>query len=174
MQNRRLTIIGHLPLNHQLRGLYRAVIAVAGGLLVILGVWWIVASGSPVSGAGESVLGLQANGRFGLFSLLIGVVLVIAAVLGRNIDHWLGFVLSILAMVVGLFGLAFLRTTPEPFALSPSTCVFFLVVGIVVMCASLFVGTGTADQSRHRLFEQGRMTSAEFAAAQQDGSALSH
>jgi peptidoglycan/LPS O-acetylase OafA/YrhL len=166
MQSRRLTIIGHLPLNHSLRGLYRTIIAVGGLLLVLYGILWIVANGSPIGGDGESVLGLRGNGTFGSLSLLMGVVLVVAAVLGRNLDHWAGFVVALLSMAIGVLGLALIRTTPEPFALSAATCVALLSVGAVLMCASSYVGTGSEDEARHRARASGMITAAEFENAQ--------
>ncbi|NMO55737.1 hypothetical protein HH310_31710 [Actinoplanes sp. TBRC 11911] len=160
--SRRLTIIGHLPLNHDLRGFYRTVIAIGGLLLAIWGVLWIVADG--FGGDGASVGGLQANGTFGLLSVLMGLALVVAAVLGRNVDHWLGFLLAALAMALGVFGLTFIRTTPEPFALSVSTCVTLLTFGVVIMCAASYVGTGTSADARHRQRAIGHLTIAEYEA----------
>jgi hypothetical protein len=164
MRNR-LTIIGHLPLNHSLRGLYRAVIFISGVLLALYGILWVVADGSPIGGDGDSVLGLQGNGRFGTLSLVMGVVLIVATILGRNIDHWAGFVLALLCMAIGVLGLALIRTTPEPFGLSAGTCVALLTLGAVLMCAASYVGTGTVDEARHRLRAAGLITSAEFADA---------
>lgn len=160
--NRRLTIIGHLPLNHDLRGFYRTVIAIGGLLLAIWGVLWIVADG--FGGDGSSIAGLQANGTFGALSVVMGVVLVVAAVLGRNLDHWLGFLLALLSMALGLFGVTFIRTTPEPFALSLSTCVALLTFGTVLMCAASYVGTGTSDDARHRQRAIGHLTAGEYEA----------
>ena len=160
--NRRLTIIGHLPLNHDLRGFYRTVMVIGGLLLAIWGVLWIAADG--FGGDGASVGGLQANGTFGVLSVLMGLALVVAAVLGRNLDHWLGFLIAGLAMLLGVFGLTFVRTTPEPFALSVSTCVALLSFGTVIICAASYVGTGTPDDARHRQRAIGHLTSAEYEA----------
>jgi hypothetical protein len=165
MQNRRITIIGHLPLNHQLRGLYRAIIAVGGLVLALFGILWIVADGSLIGGDGASVLGLHANGRFGLVSVVLGAALVIAAVVGRNADHWVGFLLAALLMVLGILNLALIRTTPEPFALSAGTCIALLGLGAVLMCAASYVGTGSAAEARHRTLAIGHLTAAEYAAA---------
>jgi len=171
MQNRRLTIIGELPLNHPLRGFYRTVIAVGGVVLAVFGILWIVANGSPIGGDGASIIGLHANGTFGSFSLLIGVVLIGATIVGRNVDHWLGFLLAALCMVLGVLGLALIRTTPQPFALSAGTCIALLALGAVLLCASSYVGTGTAAQARHRALSAGHLTAAEYAAAHQESHA---
>lgn len=166
--NRRLTIIGHLPLNHGMRGFYRTVIAIGGLTLALFGILWIVADGSPIGGDGASVIGLHANGRFGSLSLVMGVVLFVAAVVGRNVDHWAGFLLAVLSMILGVFGLTFIRTTPEPFAFSAGTCIALLSFGAVIMCAASFVGTGTPADARHRERAAGRITAAEYAAAHQE------
>jgi hypothetical protein len=158
--NRRLTIIGHLPLNHGWRGFYRSVIFIAGLLMAIWGVLWIAADG--FGGDGASVGGLQANGTFGLLTVVMGLVLVVAVVVGRNLDHWLGFLLALLCMALGLFGITFLRTTPEPFVLSVSTCVTLLAFGTVLMCAASYVGTGTSADARHRQRAIGHITATEY------------
>jgi hypothetical protein len=174
MQNRRLTIIGHLPLNHELRGLYRTIIAVAGVVLALFGILWIVANGSPFGGDGESVLGLRGNGTFGSLSLVMGVGLVVATIVGRNVDHWLGFLLAVLCMAIGVLDLALIRTTPQPFGLSASTCVALLGLGAVLICASSYVGTGPDAEAQHRALAAGHVTTAEYAAAHQESSAASH
>jgi hypothetical protein len=172
MQNRRLTIIGHLPLNHPLRGLYRTVIAIGGVVLALFGTLWIVANGTPIGGDGESVLGLHGNGTFGSLCLLMGVALVVATIIGHNADHWLGFLLAALCMVIGVLDLALIRTTSQPFALSAGTCFALLVFGAVIMGASSYVGTGTAADAGHRAIAAGRFTAAQYAAAHQESSAL--
>jgi hypothetical protein len=174
MENRRLTIIGHLPLNHPLRGFYRTVIAIGGVLLALFGILWIVANGTPIGGDGESVLGLHGNGTFGSLTLLMGVALVVATVIGHNVDHWVGFLLAALCMVIAVLDLALIRTTPEPFALSAGTCIALLVFGAVIIGASSYVGTGTAAEAGHRAIAAGRFTAAEYAAVHQQSSASTH
>ena len=174
MPNRRLTIIGHLPLNHELRGLYRTVIAVGGVVLALFGILWIVANGTPIGGDGESVLGLHANGTFGSVSLVIGVALVVATIVGRNVDHWLGFLLAALCMAIGVLDLATIRTTSQPFALSAGTCIALLVFGTVIIGAASYVGTGPDAEARHRALAAGRFTAAEYAAAHQESSTTPH
>jgi hypothetical protein len=174
MQNRRLTIIGHLPLNHELRGLYRTIMAVGGVVLALFGILWIVANGSPIGGDGELVLGLRGNGTFGSLSLLMGVALVVSTVIGRNVDHWLGFLLAALCMVIGVLELALIRTTPQPFGLSAGTCIALLGFGAVIICASSYVGTGPDAEARHRAHAAGHVTAEEYAAAHQESSAAPH
>jgi hypothetical protein len=65
-----------LPVNHRLRGVYRVIGGIVGVLLVVFGILGFVVSGD--------VLGAPASAGFSAICLVAGLVMILAAVQGRN------------------------------------------------------------------------------------------
>lgn len=65
-----------LPVNHHLRGVYRVIGGVVGVLLVVFAIAGFVTSGD--------VLGAPASSGFSAVCLVAGLVMILAAVQGRN------------------------------------------------------------------------------------------
>src|SRR5689334_10106851 len=103
--------MAHNPVNHPLRPLYRVVGFLAGAYLVVFGiVGMIQTSGEPFTGANDkTVLGQGANMLLSIIMLAVGVVVLIATAIGRNIDTAVDQYLGYGLLVLGTFGLAFSR-----------------------------------------------------------------
>src|ERR1700712_2475945 len=104
--------MGHKPVNHPLRPIYRALGFVAGAYLVVFGIVGLIqTSGDSFTGAtGVRVLGQETNLLWSIIALVIGAIVVLTAVVGRNLDtegdKFLGWGL----LVIGSYGLATART----------------------------------------------------------------
>src|SRR5947199_4127774 len=103
----------HLPVNHPLRNLYRAVAALVGAGVLLFGIVGYTRTRGTALFAQEHlpwVLGLRTNLAFALLSVLSGAVLVVCAVIGRNLDFRINLLGGLLFMVIGMLMLGLLRT----------------------------------------------------------------
>ena len=104
--------MAHYPVNHPLRPLYRALSGVVGIYLIIFGiVGLIVTAGDGLFGrAGHRVLGQGTNLFWSIVCLILGAIVLVTTLLGRNLmtetDRYVGWGM----LVVGTYGLATART----------------------------------------------------------------
>ncbi|MGA8113904.1 MAG: DUF4383 domain-containing protein [Actinocatenispora sp.] len=130
----------HLPVNHHLRGFWRALSTLAGLFVVIFGVVGFLQTRGMATfdTHGERVLGLTTNPGFSIISIVVGAVLVLASLVGRNIDVKVNVVLSVIFGLAGLFSIAFLRTDFNYFAFSVANCVVSYIIATIIGMSSLY------------------------------------
>ena len=132
--------MSHLPVNHPLRPVYRVVsVLVAGWLLVFGAVSLGSTQGQPWFGQGDwSALGLTTNRAHAVFSLLVGALVLLAALVGRNFDRtvnlWVG--VGLLAVGTAFLGLSHTEANLLNFTV-PNTAVVYLL-GMVLLAAGLY------------------------------------
>ena len=142
--------MAHTPVNHPARPVYRAIGGLTGLYLVIFG-----ALGAIESAGGEffaqddtSVLGQGTNLGYSVVTLLLGVLILVAAGIGRNIDaaanQWLGY----LFMALSLLALAFIRTDANFLNFSISTVVVAMLVGLVLLTAGMYGKVGSEEEQK--------------------------
>jgi asparagine N-glycosylation enzyme membrane subunit Stt3 len=157
--------MSHFPVNHRLRPLYRGLAFLAGAYLLLFGIIGAIMSvGDPFFDRGDtSVLGLKTNMAFSVLSIVVGAIVAIGAIYGRNIDHFINMYLGGLFMAVGVFGLIIVRSDLNKLNYSVSTCVVSSLIGTVLLIAGLYGKTGTPEQARHE--EELRVPSKKAASA---------
>ncbi|MET8256782.1 DUF4383 domain-containing protein [Micromonospora sp. NPDC005553] len=149
--------MAHTPVNHPARPIYRAIGGLTGLYLVVFGVLGIIAStGNEILAQDDTrVLGQGTNLGFSLFSVLVGVVVLVGTALGRNIDvainQWLAYGL----MVVSLAGLAFIRTDANIFNFSITTVVVVMTAALVLLMVGMYGKVGTDDEAE--AFQKARL-----------------
>ena len=124
-----------LPVNHRLHPVYRAVGGIVGVLLVVFAILGFAVSGD--------VLGAPASTAFSAICLVAGIVMVLAAVQGRNlaaeVNAYLGAVLFVLGFVCMLTqhidGANFLGT-------SMTDVMILFVAGIAALAAGFYGRVG--------------------------------
>ena len=110
----------------------------------------IETSGSEffVQDKGTTVLGQGTNLGHSVLALAVGVIILIATGLGRNIDatvnKWFGYLL----MFVGLAGLAVIRTDANFLNFSIAGVVVTMLAGLVLMTAGMYGRVGTEDEAQ--------------------------
>src|SRR4029453_6626990 len=79
----------HTPVNHHLRPLYRVLAAVVWVYVLVFGAGgFLTTRDRPAfDRTGESALGLQTNLGFSVASLVAGAVILLALLIGRNVDY---------------------------------------------------------------------------------------
>ncbi|GLZ57325.1 DUF4383 domain-containing protein [Micromonospora sp. NBRC 107095] len=149
--------MAHTPVNHPARPIYRAIGGLTGLYLVVFGVLGIIAStGNEILAQDDTrVLGQGTNLGFSLLSVLLGIVVLVGTVLGRNIDvainQWLAYSL----MVISLAGLAFIRTDANIFNFSITTVIVVMSAALVLLMVGMYGKVGTEDEAE--AFQKARL-----------------
>jgi hypothetical protein len=142
--------MAHYPVNHPLRPLYRALNGLVGVYLIIFGiVGVVVTSGDGLFGrAGHRVLGQGANLFWSIVCLILGAIVLVTTLLGRNLmtetDRYVGWGM----LVVGTYGLATARTNANVLDFTIATVVVTYLLGLVLIMAGLYGKVGTEEESR--------------------------
>ncbi|XVU24847.1 DUF4383 domain-containing protein [Actinoplanes sp. CA-054009] len=132
--------MAHTPVNHPLRPLYRALGLLVGAYLIVFAiVGFIQTSGESFTGDnGERVLGQGSNLLWSIISLVLGAIVLGAAVIGRNLDvvayKYVGWAL----LVFGSYELAASRTDANFLGFTVSTVVVTYLAGTILITAGLY------------------------------------
>ena len=130
-----------LPVNHPLRPLCRALAALAGLYVLVFGITgYVRTKGTPLFSRDhlEWVLGLRTNLGFAAVSVVVGAVLLLAALIGRNVDRTVNLVASVVFLGVGMLMLALVRTDLNFLGFSVVNCIVSFVLGSVLLTAGLY------------------------------------
>jgi hypothetical protein len=141
--------MAHNPVNHPLRPIYRALGFLVGAYLVVFGIVGLIrTSGHDFTGdIGVRVLGQQANLLWSIISLILGAVIVLATVIGRNADTETDRILGWGLLVVGAYGLATIRTDADFLGFSIATVVVNFLIGMVLITTALYSKVAPAAQA---------------------------
>lgn len=145
--------LAHIPINHHLRGLWRAVAALSGLYLVALGVYGIVeTSGLELFAQDDlpEVFGQQLNPASSGMLLVLGGIVVLVTIVGRNLDHFGNFWIGQILVIVTLLTMAVLRTDANILGFNMTSVVVVMSVGTLILASSLYAKVGRSDNAeRH-------------------------
>jgi len=138
--------MAHIPVNHHLRPLYRVLAAFSGIYVLVFGVVGLVeTSGSPAFDRANTVaLGLRTNLAFSVLSLVVGAIVLLCVVIGRNLDFYSNLGVGTLFVVAGMAMLTLMRTDANVLNFSMSTCIVSFIIGLVLFTAGLYGRVGSA------------------------------
>ena len=142
----------HIPVNHHLQPGYRILAALAGLFVLVFGIIGITqTAGDPLFSqhGSQSVFGLKLNLAFAIISVLVGIVVLLGALSGRNIDHVINIVGGGVFLVAGMLMLSLLQTEANFLNFRVATCVVSFVIGIVLLLAGLYGKTGPVAAEAH-------------------------
>jgi hypothetical protein len=130
----------HLPVNHHMRAFWRVLSTLAGLYILIFGIVGVIQTSDMdvFATEGKRVLGLTTNTGFAAISIVVGAVIFLASVIGRNVDVVVNLIFGCIFVLAGLFSLAFLRTDLNYFAFSVTNCIVSFVLGGIVGVSSLY------------------------------------
>ncbi|MBE1486900.1 DUF4383 domain-containing protein [Plantactinospora soyae] len=151
--------MGHNPVNHPARPIYRAIGGLTGVYLVLFGVLGIVeTSGGEFFAQDETaVLGQGTNLGNSVISAVLGVIILAVALIGRNVDAAVNKVLGYALMAFGLAGLAVLRTDANYLNFTIATTIVLMIIGQVLLVAGMYGKVGSEDDAK--AFESARLVS---------------
>jgi len=140
--------MAHTPVNHPARPVYRAIGGLVGLYFVLFGVIGLIASaGNDVLAQDDTkALGQGTNLGFSLLSIVLGAVILLGVVIGRNLDVAINQWLSYALMVLGLAELAFVQTDANIFNFSIMTVVVVLTLAMVLLMAGMYGKVGTDEE----------------------------
>ncbi|MCP2325537.1 preprotein translocase subunit Sss1 [Hamadaea flava] len=142
----------HAPVNHPLRPVYRTIAAVASAVTVLIGaIGYFSTSSQEYFAANDSkVLGLLGmNPGHALLMVGSGVVMLLALLIGRNVDSTISFLLGCALMAVGTVGLLIMRTDANFLSYRMSNVIVAYVIGSLLMAAGLYLKSGRAAAAAH-------------------------
>jgi hypothetical protein len=137
----------HIPVNHRLRPLYRTLAGTAGLFCLVFGIVGVTkTSGDSLFHRGDVVaLGLRTNLAFAILSIIVGAVVLVGALIGRNIDHFINLIGGIVFLVAGIAMMLVLQTDANFLNFGMSTCIVSFIIGTVLFAAGLYGRTGPPE-----------------------------
>jgi hypothetical protein len=139
--------MSHIPVNHPLRTFYRFLATLAGLYILIFGiVAFVKTKGTPAFQQHSLpwVFGLHANLAFSIVSIVAGIVVVLAALVGRNVDRFINVVGGLAFMLMGMLMMALMVTDANFLGFSMVNCIVSFIIGTVLFTAGLYGKTGPA------------------------------
>jgi hypothetical protein len=133
--------MAHIPVDHPLRGLYRALSTLIGFLLLIAGVAGLIKTAGSMDFFdihGERILGLTMNPAFAVLNIVVGAIVAVGGILGRNIDATINLLGGIVFLLAGGVMLCVLRTDLNLLAFSVTNVNVSFVIGTILLTAGLY------------------------------------
>lgn len=90
---------------------------------------------------------MQANPAFSLLSIVVGGIITLGVIIGRNVDRWINLAASVVFLLVGMGMLAVLRTDLNYFGFTMATCITSFVVGTLLGTAGLYGKVGSEAEA---------------------------
>ena len=138
----------HLPVNHNLRTLYRTLAGLTGVYLTGFGLTGALASrGRPFFDQGDTTAwGLHTNMAFALLSVAVGVVILAGVAIGRNVDRFINMTGAVVFLVCGLIMLALSRSSFNFLNYDVTAAVVSFVIGTILLLSGMYGRVGPAEQ----------------------------
>jgi len=143
--------MSHFPINHHLQPLYRVLAGLCGVYVLIFGIVGLVQTSGLDFFAQDGlpwVLGLRANGAFAVLSIVAGIVVLGAAVIGGNLDRWVNLYAGLVFLVAGMAMMILMQTSLNFLGFTMSTCIVSFVIGLVLFSAAMYGRVGTKREER--------------------------
>jgi hypothetical protein len=151
--------MAHNPVNHPLRPIYRAIAGIIGVYLIAFGVLGLILTADEglFGRAGDRVLGQGTNLFWSIVCILLGILVLAATVVGRNIDVAVYTYLGWAVLVVGTYCLAAIRTDANFLDFSVATVIVTYLIGLALILAGYYVKTAPIEEtSAPRQVREGR------------------
>jgi hypothetical protein len=136
--------MSHIPTDHPLRPTYRVIGGLTGVWLLVFGALGLSATrGGDWFGQGDwTAMGLPTNRAFAAISVVAGLIVLGAAVVGRNVDRSVNLWGGIGFLVAGTVMMALSHTALNVLNFSVVTSIASYVIGFVLLTAGLYGKVG--------------------------------
>jgi len=147
----------HNPINHPARSTYRALAGLIGLYLVVFGGIGLATTGGDGLFAQDAgrVLGQGSNLANSLLCVVVGAIVLIATVVGRNFDVLVNRVFGWVLMAVGLATLATLRTDANYLGHTLASSIVMMALGQLLLLAAMYGKVGSEDE--HQAWQRARL-----------------
>ncbi|GHJ50374.1 hypothetical protein Cs7R123_77160 [Catellatospora sp. TT07R-123] len=131
----------HMPVNHSLRPLYRLLALLTGLFVLAFGVLGFLESqGDPLFEAGGArALGLRTNPALAYACLGAGVLVLLATLVGHNLDRLVNTWIGAAFLIAGTAMLALMNTEHNVLNFTLASCIAAYAVGSVLLTAGMYV-----------------------------------
>ncbi|MFF4324121.1 DUF4383 domain-containing protein [Streptomyces sp. NPDC001568] len=127
-----------LPVDHPLSRVYRIGAALCGLLLLVFGCLGFADSLSFFDTAGRSVAGLSTNGLLSAISVVVGLLLFVAALIGGNVASNVNIGVGALFVLSGFVHLFLLGRPGNVLDFGMSNVIFSFLMGLLVMSFGMY------------------------------------
>lgn len=136
----------HMPVNHSLRPLYRALALAAGLFVLVFGLLGFLATqGDPVFEPGtERALGLRTNPAFAYASIAAGVLVVLSTLVGRNFDRFINIWVGSAFLIAGTAMMMLMGSDMNVLNFTMITCIVSYGIGSLLLTAGMYVKVARA------------------------------
>ena len=144
--------MAHYPVNHHLRPAYRLLAGLSGLYFALVGIIGLAKTwGDPLFDrhGGDWSLGLRVNPASAWLYTVVGVLLLVAVLLGGNVFHRVAIVLGWGLCGVSMLVMAFIQTDVNILHASMINIIVTIALGLVTLTAGLYgkVGDDTAARA---------------------------
>lgn len=142
--------MAHYPLNHHLRQTYRFLAGLAGLYLLLVGVIGIgITWGESFFNRGSDwSLGLRVNPASSWLYVLLGLVIVGAALIGGNVHHMVSLVFGWGLLGLAMVLLTMIQTDANILNISMINVIVLVILGLVTLVSGLYGKVGTLEEQR--------------------------
>ncbi|WP_405656107.1 DUF4383 domain-containing protein [Streptomyces sp. RK9] len=127
-----------LPVDHRLATVYRVGAGLCGLVLLVFGCLGFADQLSFFDTSGERIAGLSTNGALSLISVVVGVALIAAAVVGGNVASTVNIAVGVLFLVSGFVHLFILDRAANILDFRMSNVVFSFLMGLLIMTFGMY------------------------------------
>ena len=147
----------HNPINHPARSTYRVLAGLVGLYLLVFGGIGVATTGGDGLFAQEAgrALGQGTNLANSLLSIVLGAIVLIAAIVGRNIDVTVNRLVSYLLMALGLLTLALLQTDANFLGHTLASTIVMMMLGLGLLLAGMYGRVGSDEE--HDAWQKARL-----------------
>jgi hypothetical protein len=142
--------MAHTPVNHPLGRLYRAVAGLVGAYILVFGIVGVARTWGDDLFARDNtwVLGLRTNLAFSILSVVAGAVIVLAALIGGNVPHFVNKYGGGVFLGAGIVMLTVLQTDANFLNFSITTCIVSFLFGMALLTAGLYGKVGPPEAAK--------------------------
>jgi hypothetical protein len=127
-----------LPVDHRLAKVYRSGAALCGVALLVFGCLGFADRLAFFDTSGVRVAGLSTNGLLSLVSVLVGLLLVGAAVVGGNVASTVNMTVGVLFLLAGFTHLFLLDRSANILGFGMSNVIFSFLMGLLIMTFGMY------------------------------------
>jgi hypothetical protein len=140
--------MAHIPINHPLRPVYRVLSGLVGLYVLVFGIVGYARTNDLdfFGRHGEWVLWLRTNPAFSVLSIIAGIAVLGAALIGRNLFAYVNLAAGIVFLAAGMAMMTLLQTDANILAFSMITCIMSFIFGMIFLAAGLYGKVGTSAE----------------------------
>ncbi|MER7760668.1 DUF4383 domain-containing protein [Streptomyces sp. NPDC097619] len=127
-----------LPVDHPLARVYRIGAALCGLLLLVFGCLGFAGSLDSFDTDGQQIAGLSTNGLLSTISVIVGLLLLGAAVVGGNLASSVNIVVGVLFVLSGFVHLFLVGRSGNILDFGMSNVIFSFLMGLLIMTFGMY------------------------------------